>query len=239
MASLFAQRSSRTELMDDLDLANDALRKNLDELEVINYWLGGNTVVINALNRLYPLKNYNGQSIRIADMGSGGGDGLRAMALWARKKNFSATLVGVDANAFMIEYAKEKATNFPEIVFLQKDIFDEAFLGESFDVVVASLFCHHFTDEALIHLFSRWYRQSREAFIINDLERNPLAYYSIYALTRLLGGSYLVKHDAPLSVLRAFKRKELISLLEKAHIKRYVIRWKWAFRYQILVFSEK
>ena len=38
--------------MDDLTLANDALRQNLDELETINTWLGGYQPVLNALQRL-------------------------------------------------------------------------------------------------------------------------------------------------------------------------------------------
>ncbi|MFC7667527.1 hypothetical protein ACFQT0_09110 [Hymenobacter humi] len=36
----FTARASGPELMDDLTLATDALRQNLNELETINTWLG-------------------------------------------------------------------------------------------------------------------------------------------------------------------------------------------------------
>ncbi len=45
----------------------------------------------------------------------------------------------------------------------------------------------------------------------------------------------MVKYDAPLSVLRAFKKQELIEILNKAGIRDYAIRWQWAFRWQVIV----
>jgi hypothetical protein len=70
------------------------------------------------------------------------------------------------------------------------------------------------------------------------LHRHPVAYYSIKALTNLFSGSYLVKNDAPLSVLRAFRKKELQNLLLAAGIKNYSLRWKWAFRWQLILFPD-
>jgi hypothetical protein len=72
-------------------------------------------------------------------------------------------------------------------------------------------------------------------FFINDLHRNPFAYYSISWLTKIFSKSYLVKNDAPLSVLRGFKRKEWKSLLAKSEIWNYSLQWKWAFRWLIIV----
>ena len=56
---------------------------------------------------------------------------------------------------------------------------------------------------------------AKHGFFINDLHRHPLAYHSIRILTSLFSKSYLVKNDAPLSVLRGFKKKELEDLLIK------------------------
>lgn len=230
---MFQTRSNELELMDDLNLGNDALRKNLDELEIINYWLGGNEVVINALDKL-KLSSDN-QPLTLVDLGSGGGDTLRRIALWARKKKLQVRFIGIDANQFMIDYAQEKAQKFPEIEFQKMDIFSSEFQNQKFDIMICSLFCHHFTDEQLIQLFQNLKKQSRISFIINDLHRHWFAYYAIKWLTWLLRGSYLVQNDAPLSVLRAFKRSELIKLLEQAGVNDFQIRWKWAFRYQVIV----
>jgi hypothetical protein len=82
----------------------------------------------------------------------------------------------------------------------------------------------------------RWmHENSRSGFFINDLHRHPLAYHSIRLLTCFFSKSYLVKHDAPLSVLRGFKKKEMEELLNSAGIQHYKIQWKWAFRWLVIV----
>ena len=84
-------------------------------------------------------------------------------------------------------------------------------------------------------LLRQWQAQAQVAVIINDLHRHWLAYHSIKWLTRLLGGSYLVRHDAPMSVARAFRRADWVALLARAGITAYELRWRWAFRWQLLL----
>jgi 2-polyprenyl-3-methyl-5-hydroxy-6-metoxy-1,4-benzoquinol methylase len=220
--------------MDDLTLANDALRQNLDELETINTWLGGYQPILNGLARLrnqFP----KGRPLHVADLGSGGGDTLRHVARWARKHGIAVELTGIDANAFMLEYATAKSQEYPEISYQKFDIFSPEFQRRPYDVVMSSLFCHHFTDEELVAMLRQWQQQARVAVIINDLHRHWLAYHSIKWLTRLLGGSYLVRHDAPMSVARAFRRADWVALLARAGITRYELRWRWAFRWQVII----
>ncbi|TAH21462.1 MAG: methyltransferase domain-containing protein [Cytophagales bacterium] len=227
--------------MDDLTLANDALRKNLDELELVNKYLGGNKVVIEALEKLRIKKVITSQeTVKIADLGCGGGDTLRAIAVWAGKNGMRVELIGVDANQFMLDYASEKARDKKATITFKKiDIFSKDFEKEEYDVTICSLFCHHFTDEELISLFLQIKKQTKRAFIINDLHRHWFAYYSIKYITKLLNGSYLVQNDAPLSVLRAFTRSELEKLLQLSDIKSYELRWRWAFRYQLIAYFKK
>ena len=231
---MFEARAAGPELMDDLTLATDALRQNLDELETINTWLGGYQPVLDALARLksrFP----KGRALRLADLGSGGGDTLRHVACWTRKNSISIELTGIDANLFMLEYAGAKSQEYPEIQYRQFDIFSPEFQAQSYDVLTCSLFCHHFNDEELVPLLRQWQAQARVAVVINDLHRHWLAYHSIKWLTRLLGGSYLVKHDAPLSVARAFRRADWVALLARAGIPNYELRWRWAFRWQLVL----
>ncbi|UOQ53648.1 methyltransferase domain-containing protein [Hymenobacter cellulosivorans] len=226
-------RATEEELMDDLTLASDALRQNLDELETINTWLGGYRVVLDGLQRLrsrFP----KSRALRLADLGSGGGDTLRHIAGWARRQRVPVELVGIDANAFMIDYAAAKAAGFPEISFQQQDIFGAEFQEQQFDIITCSLFCHHFSSEALAQLLRQLNTQARVGVLINDLHRQPVAYYSIKWLTRLFRGSYLVQNDAPLSVARAFTRREWQQILAAAGIERYSLRWCWAFRWQVI-----
>ncbi len=230
---MLTQRSNQPELMDDLSLSGDELQRNLEELETINTWLGGYKVVLDALEKL--LDGYSGPPLRLADIGSGGGDTLRHIAKWARRKNIPMELTGIDANDFMVQYARQRCGGFPEITFVQHDVFSEQFSHERYDIVVCSLFCHHFTDAQLVQMFRQLHRQAGIAVIINDLHRHWLAYHSIKWVTRLFSGSRLVKHDAPLSVWRAFRREELEALVRQAGITQYSLRWMWAFRWQLLL----
>ena len=227
-------RSTTPELMDDLGLATEELRQNLNELETINTWLGGYRVVLDALRRLRPRFPAD-RALRLADLGSGGGDTLRHIAAWARRQRQAVELVGIDANEFMLSYAAAKSAAYPEINYRQVDIFSPEFAAQPYDVLTASLFCHHFTDAELVDLLRRWHRQAQVAVVINDLHRHPLAYYSIKYLTQLLGGSRLVQNDAPLSVARAFSRADWQRLLAQAGITRYELRWCWAFRWQVII----
>ena len=134
----------------------------------------------------------------------------------------------------MIDYATAKARPFPEISFRQQDIFTPEFRRQPFDIITCSLFCHHFSTQDLATLLRQLKGQAGLGVIINDLHRHPLAYYSIKGLTRLLGGSYLVQNDAPLSVARAFSRQDWVEILERAGIEKYELRWRWAFRWQVI-----
>jgi hypothetical protein len=79
-------RSNELELMGDLNLASEELRQNLDELEIINTWLGGYAPILNALQKKWSNKN---ELITIAHIGSGGGDTLRVIDKWITKKNIN------------------------------------------------------------------------------------------------------------------------------------------------------
>jgi hypothetical protein len=78
---------------------------------------------------------------------------------------------------------------------------------------------------------------SKKAVIITDLHRHWLLYYSVIALTRILTKNGMARFDGPLSVRKGFKRSELTDLLQKAQIMNYKIRWKWIFRWQIIIYK--
>ncbi|NJN41363.1 MAG: hypothetical protein HC811_03110 [Flammeovirgaceae bacterium] len=96
-------------------------------------------------------------------------------------------------------------------------------------------FSPSFTNDQLVNIFKRLKQQARIGIVVNDLHRHALAYYSIMWITRLFSKSEMVKIDAPLSVLRGFRRSEIISILNQAEITNYTLRWKWAFRWQLII----
>ena len=219
--------------MDDLAATGEVIDQTLRELEVINRLLGGNYVTTNGLGKL--LKNHTNQSpIQIADLGCGGGDILKLMAQWAKRKNIAVELLGVDANPSIIDYAKENCKEFPNIRFEVEDIFSGAFKARKFDVICCTLFTHHFTDEQLINIFHQFKAQAEIGVVINDLHRHWFAYYAIKWLTRAFSKSYMVRYDAPLSVARSFRKADFYNIMKKAGISSHSLRWMWAFRWQLI-----
>jgi ubiquinone/menaquinone biosynthesis C-methylase UbiE len=233
-------RSNEKELIDDLELDNDALRENLEELALINKYLGGNQVTISGLKKIVFHQNsttqqLNNSAINIADLGCGGGDMLIVMANWAKKQNLNAQFIGIDANDFMIDFAKKRTANYQNVSYLHQNIFSEEFKKHQFDIVTMTLFCHHFDDESLIKILQQFRKQTRLGIVINDIHRHWFAYHSIAWITKLFLKSYLVKNDAKLSVWRAFRRKDLENIIQKAGFTNYSIRWKWAFRWEVVI----
>ena len=227
----FSIRAAEEEIMDDLNCSGHVLRRTLRELEIINKWLGGNRITIKSLEQLLPKNN---REITIVDLGCGGGDMLRIIDSWAKNKNLRLNLIGIDANPNIIAFAKRNLQAYPHIQFRTLNIFSEEFGRQQYDIVIGTLFYHHFSSDQLVHFFRKLKQQVAIGFIINDIHRHWLAYYSIKWLTQAFSKSAMVKYDAPLSVLRAFKRRELRKILDATAIENFTIRWKWAFRWQVI-----
>ena len=226
----FALRSYQKELLDGNDIPFNDIARNMKELEIINRFLGGHRINVQALHHLLP--EITVSPVRICEIGSGGGDNLRALASWCRKENIPATFTGIDINTNCIQYARK--TGPPNFTYIEKDYRNVVFDIKP-DILFCSLFCHHFTNEENVELI-RWMDTNASlGFFINDLHRHPLAYYSIKLLTAFFSKSYLVKNDAPLSVLRGFQQHELTNCLEEAGVQQFSTEWKWAFRWLVIV----
>lgn len=222
-------RTDKEELMDDFSIGGDLLRDTLDKLENINRWLGGNLMTVKALKKV--LKNHpKEQELIIADIGCGHGDILRDVAKFGRKNGYKMKLIGMDANPTAIAYADELSTEFPELSFKTEDIFSEAFKNRKFDVVLATLFLHHFKEAQLASFLGNTLKQTKIGIVVNDLHRHKLAYYLFMLLSVFIKNNMIIE-DGLTSVLRGFKRNELAHISKKLKVKPQ-ISWKWAFRFE-------
>jgi 2-polyprenyl-3-methyl-5-hydroxy-6-metoxy-1,4-benzoquinol methylase len=221
-------RSYRKELLDRADLPFDDIKRNMQELNVINTRLGGHAITLKGLKKLLPEELFQ-NPIAVMEVGCGGGDNLRVLKAWAARNNRRLQLTGVDINEACIRFAREQPAN-AGIHFICAD-YKTVSLQQH--LIFSSLFCHHFTDEQLVEMLQWMRRHATTGFFINDLHRHPVAYYSIKALTQLFSKSYLVKNDAPLSVLRGFTKKEWMQLFQNANLQHCHIGWQWAFRWLV------
>ena len=226
-------RSNEAEIMDDFSMEGPMLQRTLDQIALINKRLGGNKATISGLDTI--LKTVPGNTvIHIADLGCGNGDMLREVAEYGRKNNRPFRLTGIDNNEFTVNYARKCSAGYPEISYVKMNVQDEEFQKLDFDIVLATLFLHHFSDTEIKHMLESLLKHTSMGIVVNDLHRSKTAYY----LFRMVAGLLLnpmARNDGAVSVLRGFKKQELIQLDKQLMNKNSTIRWKWAFRFQWII----
>ena len=224
--------------MDDFAMEGEILREALDKIAKINQLLGGNQLTLQGVQKLIDYIDKNKQ-ITIVDVGCGNGDMLRKLADFGKKNNYNFNLIGIDANNFTINYAKKLSEEYVNIDYKCEDIFDTAFNELKYDIVLCTLTLHHFKDDEIENLLRVFYNNSKVGVVINDLHRNIISYKLFQILCFVFGLNKMSKQDGLTSILRGFKKAELISFSKKINFKNYTIQWKWAFRYQWIIKKDK
>lgn len=233
--SLFVPaRSDQLEIIDREVLGRADMSQVLDNLETINRLLGGHATTLKALDRLVPR---DVRELRILDVGAGGGDMTRVLMAWGRRTGRTVRVVSIDLSGDAVTVAHERLQDVQGATVVQGDVLSLPFRPGTFDVVLCALFLHHFKDRDVVRVLRSLVECARYGVIVNDLHRHPLAYAGIWVLTRVFGAHAVVQHDAPLSVLRGFRRSELRQLT--AELGRTVrLRWEWAFRYGMTIAAD-
>lgn len=225
-------RTEESEIMDDFTLEGEELKDALDKIAKINQLLGGNKLSLSGLKKLLPNKN---QLVTIIDVGCGNGDMLRQIADYGKANGYNLNLIGIDANAFTIKYASQLSADYPNINYLCEDIFTINSVALKCDIFLCTLTLHHFKDEEIIELLTIFKNNSILGIVINDLQRSSIAYRLFQLLCVTFQLNKMSREDGLVSILRGFKKQELIQFSEKLNFKKYTIHWKWAFRYQWII----
>lgn len=213
------------EIMDDRSINDGRMDQALGELRLVNRFLGGRAVTQEGLWTLRG-DNSPGRALSVLDIGAGGADVFEDCTV-----PLNVTLL--DRHPRVCRYLR---VNVPHPVICG-DALHLSFRERSFDVVHASLFLHHFHEQDIRNLITSCLRISRYGVIVNDLRRSIFAYAGIRILTFLFSRSHMVKHDAPLSVLRGFSKSELKQLIAECGITRYSLRRRWAFRWLLIMWQ--
>ena len=227
-------RTDDPEIMDDFAMEGEILRKALDKIAKINQLLGGNQLTLQGVHELIQNIDKN-QELIIVDIGCGNGDMLRKLADFGHKNHYNFNLIGLDANAFTINYAQKLSKNYTNISYNCEDIFDKQFSKLKYDIVLCTLTLHHFKNNEIEGLLQLFYENSKIGIIINDLQRSAISYRLFQLLCFVFRLDEMPKKDGLTSILRGFKKEELIDFSEKLKFKKYIIHWKWAFRYQWII----
>jgi SAM-dependent methyltransferase len=176
----------------------------------------------------------------LLDVGCGGG-----LFLLHLSRYFPAMpLTGIDISTEAIRQAEQalqvwrekKAADNVSFRLLHKPELDIP--ESSVDIILATLMCHHLSDEELVIFLQQTERCAREAVILNDLHRHRLPYVIYRWLSPILFRNRLITHDGLISIRRGFTRKEWQVLLNKAGIKHYQIQWCFPFRWRVILWKK-
>jgi len=224
-------RSDSKEFIDDPQVDAGTLRETYKQVKSINVYTLGYWPTMSAVG--YFLARYGEKGkIKILDVGCGDGETLRRIDHYARHRNYSLELTGIDINREVIAAAVELT---PASINLKHGDILANNENETYDLIINSLTMHHLADGEIVRLMQWMCVHSRFGWFISDLHRHQIAYYFIKFFNRLCGFNHLVCHDAPLSVARSFRYPEWINLLTQAGINSDHIKISWYpnFRYGI------
>lgn len=227
-------RTDKPETMDDFAMEGEILREALDKIAQINQLLGGNKLTLLGVKALIA-KVPNTSEITIVDVGCGNGDMLRNLADYGAKNNLNFNLIGIDANNFTSKHALKLSENYSNISYRCEDIFDKPFRELKYDIVLCTLTLHHFKEDEILDIMNVFHTNAALGVVINDLQRSSWAYRLFQSLCFVFQLNAMSREDGLISILRGFKKKDLIHYSKKLNFSNYTIQWKWAFRYQWII----
>ena len=223
-------RNRQPELMDQLGLDETLHRQALVGLRTVNRFSRSGAIVWPEIRRLA------GQSrerpLRVLDVASGGGD----VAVWVAGRAAAAgvqiEIDGCDISPVAVAHANEYAETqmAAHVRFFEFDVMANT-PAEQYDVVMCSLFLHHFDESNATLLLNRFKNMARQRVLINDLRRTRLGYQLAWLGCRLLTQSPIARTDGLLSVAAAFTPQEARTLAERAGLADVRIELHWPQRF--------
>ncbi len=223
-------RNMQPELMDDPDLCPSVHRAALDGLTRIHRVTRSTQRFWKTIRAKFASK---GDRLTVLDVGCGDAFLLRSLARLAHRDSIELKLVGCDISPVALQLARKHATE--EHVSLETVEFDvlSADLLMPADVVISSLFMHHFETDQVIRILQKMNLAARRGVVIEDLRRTRLGYALCWLGTRTLTRSPVVHTDGLLSVAAAFSDNEFSNLLHQAGVSQPDLTKQWPERFMV------
>jgi SAM-dependent methyltransferase len=220
-AADLTRRATEPERLDEGVPEEEALA-SLADLRFVNRWLGNRRPVVDAVRPYLTLS----ARPTLLDVGCGSADLPAAVARAAP----GLLAVGADIKLLHVRQAPRSVRT------VVADVRALPFPPRSFDVVMASLFLHHFDAGEAPRILRTLYAVARRALVINDLRRARLPYVFGRAAFPLLFRSRVSVDDGLTSIRRGFTEPELRAAFAEAGIDVHVRR-TWPYR--LLAVAEK
>jgi 2-polyprenyl-3-methyl-5-hydroxy-6-metoxy-1,4-benzoquinol methylase len=220
------------ELLDG-PLDRQILDGNLRDLARVNRWLGGTKLSQQAVAPVVT----GLAAPSLLDVGTGAADIPATLAKALGNPRRKLTVTATDVRVEVVAAAASRVSADSVGVRLAR-LEDEA--DAAFDVVHASLVLHHLEPAATVSFLREMRRVARVAVVVNDLQRGRRWLAGAWLLTRLTTRNEYTRHDAPLSVRRAYTADEVVDLARQAGLRPVARYWaRPAYRYALVFVHDR
>lgn len=231
--TLVPRRVDRAELLDLGRGSRAEVRRSLRDIERINNSLGGTRLVVGETLRL--LQRQGLRSATVLDIGTGSADIPRRLCGAGARAGVELRVMAVDNNRRHLQIAQEGLNDGERLHLVQADGFWLPLRDAGVDVVISSLFLHHFAPDQTAALLREFHRVARCGFVMTDIVRHtvPLAFFRL--ARPVLARSYLTRYDAQVSLRRAYTIEEMTAIVNEAKLPHAGVRQHFPYRMSITV----
>lgn len=216
-------RSLRQELLEQGEGSAAEVRANLLEMARYNRLFGG----------LIPLKRYIWPAIEAAARAGGAvrvleaGCGSAAMSAWLVRR---ARRAGIRAEFFGLDLVQRNLAIRPAgVATLAADMLNAPFPDGAFCAAFSTLTLHHLKPPTLIRAVQELARLTRGPVALHDLVRGRTAEALFHLTAPVMARCRLTRHDAPLSIQRAYTAEEMRAMSAEAGFPETQVEehWPW------------
>lgn len=210
IADLSSRAVHARERMDAADADLSMLERTYARFGLVNAVVSG----ARALYRREVRPRAQSRSLRILDIGSGGGDLTRALAGRLRRDGLDAQITAVDTDPRAVRWARQH-DDTGRVIWRCASSSELVHEGDEFDVILSNHVLHHLTAADLAGLLgdSQMLTAPHGVVIHSDIARSRAAYLLFAAATapfawNLLAGSF-IRPDGLTSIRRSYTAAEL------------------------------
>jgi len=216
-----------SERLDELGVGAAELPGALADLARINALLFGTRLTSRCLNDLLETHPPDAP-LTLLDVGCGGGELTAAVARRARRSGRPVTAIAIDRNPAVVAHARRRFGD--QLDLRLGDILALDLPEDEVDVALCSLLVHHLEPDDAVRALRELARVARIGIVVNDLVRSKLGLVGSRTLIPLLTRNPVTRHDAVLSVRRAYTPRELRELLVAAGLRPLSMRGALGYR---------
>jgi ubiquinone/menaquinone biosynthesis C-methylase UbiE len=200
------------EIMDLPGQDENELRLDLENLARLNRTFGGRS----AVQKMFRSLAGKARHLLLVDLASGYGDQGRNLIAHGREHGCDIGIVAVDRQFDTLRLSREATPPHQRMFFVQADARQLPFRTRGADLVFCSLALHHFADHDAVSVLREMKRVARTGAACVDLVRGRVARFCIWLLTAVIMRNEMTRHDARLSIRRAFTCHELRDMAARA-----------------------